>query len=182
MSLSNECGTEWWCPVVSFFVANEAVLRWGVVLTALAWALWFEWGRRERSRPFINQLQSKLNWPMGLFHSEMEPERVFVLGLISLAWLGLQFSSNDGVLTSAQMWFWTLVICVLLSWYRISSYSKGVALICVIFADGMVRVACRSTRGPFHVRKDDQGESTERKLATFNDLIDYLNESKPKSN
>ncbi len=169
---NNECGTEWWCPVV----ANEAVLRWGLLLAALAWALRFEWKRYQRTRPLIQLFQSKLTGFKGFRY---DTDRAVSLGMQALVGIVFQFYSNSDVPASPGMkWIHALIACfALLLTCRIGKFGLE-APGRVRFTDSAnnsYRIYSRSAKGPFILDKSN----AENEFVTVDELVASV--AKPKS-
>lgn len=174
---ANECGTEWWCPVVSFFITNEAVLRWGVLLAFSAWALRFEWIQYQRSRALVRLIRPRLAESTEL---DVDFKRVAPVGLaivVAFAAQFIPFSTPEGVTDPpGSRWMLATITCAFLSLF--AHNSNPVALFIKDSTGRRFHVSCASVDGPFVVRKP--GRERDKGVATFDGLIEFL--TKPKSN
>lgn len=176
---ANECGTEWWCPVV----AKEHCLRWGLLLVVAAWVMLAEWVRYEKIRPLIRLFQSKLAWCEGF---EFDTDKTVVLGVSIAVGVASQFASSDGVPVSpGHKWALALIfgIGVMILFANLEEFGS-LGAFKFRSSDSIntrYRVFCRSAQGPFLLIKFTiiDGDAT-KELTTVDELVAFV--AKPKSN
>lgn len=159
----------------------ERVLRWGLQLAALAWALRVEWSRYQRTQSLIELFKKALPGRTGFRPSATI--RLFT-GLVEVFGIALVMCPLFGQSTSLfEQWIFALTACVLLSFLPIfESFDIPPTRLGVDFIglDGTwYFIACRSVDGPFYFNRLLPLEHEEDKaFDTLRDLTDSLKNSK----
>lgn len=170
-----ECGTEWWCPVV----ANEAVLRWGLLLVVVSWVLTAEWKRYQKTRPLIQLFQSKLPWCEGF---EFDTEKVASAGAMAAIGFVFQFAYTERGPVSLE-WKWAIALTVcggVLCLFLVDELEAPGSFLFAYSTIAGYRVCPRSAQGPFLLFKVNMDDGyTDKEFATVDDLVASV--AKPKS-